>query len=216
MKSYYIYGREKISTDLHICIVSVLSVNIYWKDSSSLVRFLANGDNTNASEGSFELHFTTSFTIWLKVMSIINKNVFWQFKIWKISFNKIMLQWDQQTFIVFTCINIYTDIPHTHTHTSHTKNKPYHKYMLHANTTFCYLSNTFANQLKGEVTKRKIIGNSQSQVAIKQVLKICCNNNWKTKQFFTPFIVAWPLLVVSVSFLLSSITHDSISTCWSI
>ena len=129
-------------------------------------------------------------------------------------------KWHQETCNVFSSLRIYTDPPRpsfplpTHTHTHNTKNIPSPKKMLHAMITFFYSSNKFAEQLKGEVTKSKIIWNSQFQVAIKQGLKICLSKCLKIKRF-TTFIAAWSLLVASESFLLCLITHDSIFTCWS-
>ena len=54
----------------------------------------------------FVLPSTTSFTIWFRMISIISNYIFWQFKICKISFVEIMLQWYQETFNDLTGLNI--------------------------------------------------------------------------------------------------------------
>ena len=94
------------------------------KKSSSSVYFLTTGDKIIGRVVSVTFH--TSLPIWLRMISIINKNVFWQFPMSKISFAEIMLQWHEGTFNIFTCNNIYTDTPTSKapspllTHISHT------------------------------------------------------------------------------------------------
>ena len=69
---------------------------------------------------------------------MINKYVFWQFKICKVSFVKILLQWHQEIFDVFTFPNIYSDNTHphpTHTHTrKHTQKHSHTHARTHTHT----------------------------------------------------------------------------------
>ena len=75
------YGKAKTSTDFYICIVSVLVINCIEKSRIVQSFFLVTANNIKASKSSFELPFTTSYIIWLRIR-IINKDAVWQFKIW--------------------------------------------------------------------------------------------------------------------------------------
>ena len=116
------------------------------KKSSSSVYFLTTGDKIIGRVVWVTFH--SSLTIWLGMISIINKNVFRQFPMLKISFVEIMLQWHEGTFIVFTCLNIYTDTATSKapspllTHTHHTLVK-----FLHFSTCEIRLLNSWKEKL---------------------------------------------------------------------
>ena len=137
------YWKAKTSTGLHIYTADVLSINGCWKYSPWSVPFFGYWWQHQSIERTVWLTFHKFITIWLRMISKINKDVSWQFKMWKISFVKIMLQWHQET-LMFLLVSVFilTPSPYTHTHqkiplNTHTLKIPLPpKKLLHAKKTF--------------------------------------------------------------------------------